>query len=115
MKKLLKYLAGLLIGVVNGLFGAGGGMIAVPILSRSLPPKQSHATSIAVIFPLSLFSATLYYIEGNVDLAACIKFIPFGIIGAALGAYILPKIKVRLLSRIFGGFMVWAGLRLILS
>ena len=30
--KIFSYLGGILIGAVNGLFGAGGGIIAVPIL-----------------------------------------------------------------------------------
>ena len=33
--KILSYIGGILIGAVNGLFGAGGGIIAVPILEKA--------------------------------------------------------------------------------
>ena len=33
--KIFSYLSGILIGAVNGLFGAGGGIIAVPILEKT--------------------------------------------------------------------------------
>ena len=38
---------GLLLGAVNGLFGGGGGMIGVPVLSDVLgyERKQAHATA----------------------------------------------------------------------
>ena len=36
--------AGLAIGIINGLLGAGGGMIAVPLLQKlGLDRKQAHA------------------------------------------------------------------------
>ena len=49
-------LAGLAIGVVTGLFGAGGGMLTVPALTfiAKFDEKHSHATAIAVILPLSV-------------------------------------------------------------
>ena len=42
-------------GAANGLFGGGGGMIAVPLLrAQGLEEKRAHATAIAVILPVSL-------------------------------------------------------------
>ncbi|MBO7222369.1 MAG: sulfite exporter TauE/SafE family protein, partial [Clostridia bacterium] len=45
---ILLALAGVFIGAVNGLFGAGGGMVAVPVLSiiAGLDAKRAHATAI---------------------------------------------------------------------
>ena len=39
-------------GVLNGLFGAGGGCVVVPAMEKFLDmdEKKSHATAIAVIF-----------------------------------------------------------------
>ena len=52
-------LAGLAIGVVTGLFGAGGGMLTVPALTfiAKFDEKHSHATAIAVMFPGCLISS----------------------------------------------------------
>ena len=48
---------GALIGLLNGFFGSGGGILAVTLLQKQgLPSRQAHATSIAIILPLSLVS-----------------------------------------------------------
>jgi iron complex transport system substrate-binding protein len=60
---------GFLVGVLNGFLGAGGGMLAVPLLKKQgLAQKQAHATAIAVIFPLTLVSAAVYVLGGKVNL-----------------------------------------------
>ena len=67
--KLLLVLSGAVIGFLNGFFGGGGGMVCVPILEKvlGLDSKHSHATAIAVIFPLSLISAFIYVINGVIE------------------------------------------------
>ncbi len=108
-------LKGMLIGVVNGCFGAGGGMIAVPLLKKSgLEVKESHANAVAVILPITVISAAVYLMRDYVKLSDAVKFIPTGVLGAILGTLVLKKISPLWLKRIFGGFMVYAGIRLIL-
>ena len=53
--------AGALTGAVNGLFGGGGGMIAVPLLGKMLgyEDKEAHATAIFVIAPVCAASALI--------------------------------------------------------
>ena len=48
-----------LAGLCNGLFGAGGGLFLVPLLTQwaGLEQRKAFATSVAVILPLSLVSA----------------------------------------------------------
>ena len=112
---LLTAAAGLAVGIVNGLLGAGGGMIAVPLLKKlGLSQKQAHANAVAVILPITVLSAVLYLIRGYVRLSDCLIFIPGGLLGSLIGTYFLKKISPRWLKRIFGGFMVYAGVRLLL-
>ena len=61
-----RILSGALIGIINGLFGGGGGMIAVPVLIGLLgyPQKEAHATAIAVIAPVCAVSAAAYVFAG---------------------------------------------------
>lgn len=107
--------AGLAVGLVNGLLGAGGGMIAVPLLQKlGLDRKQSHANAVAVILPITVLSAALYLIKGYVSVSDSFIFIPGGIIGSLLGTFIMRKISPKWLKRIFGGFMIYAGVRLLL-
>ena len=107
--------AGLLIGAVNGLFGAGGGIIAVPLLQKmGLEKKEAHANAVAVILPISILSAGVYLLKGYVEFSAALPYIPAGVIGAFLGTYCLKKISPVLLKRIFGIFIIYAGVRLLL-
>ena len=59
MKSLKLIIIGLASGLLNGFFGAGGGIMAVPLLQKAgVPTEKSHATSIAVILPLTPVSYT---------------------------------------------------------
>lgn len=114
--KLSTALSGFAIGIVNGLLGAGGGMIAVPLLKKiGLEQKSAHANAIAVILPISILSAFLYLYKDYVNLSDAIPFIPTGILGALLGTYFLRKISPLWLKRIFGAFMIYAGVRLLIK
>ena len=68
-----------IIGFLNGLLGAGGGMVAVPVLKKEMDTKQAHATSIAVIIPMSIFSAASYLLKGSVTIQDAFPYIPGGI------------------------------------
>ncbi len=115
MKPTLKYaLTGGVTGLLNGIFGAGGGLLAVPMLKKSgLTAKKAHATSIAITLPLSLLSAVLLFVGGirgdiwNILLAAAA-----GLPGAWLGSRLLKRIDPSLLKRIFGGVMILSAVRL---
>ena len=105
--RLITAAAGLGIGIVNGLLGAGGGMIAVPILKKlGLEQKEAH---------VSILSAVLYLVKDYVNLNNSFAYIPTGVLGAVAGTYILRKISPVWLKRIFGGYMVYAGARLLLK
>lgn len=102
------------VGFINGLLGAGGGMLAVPALKKcGLNQQQSHANSIAIILPVSLLSAIFYIWKGSVNVMQALPYIPGGLIGAILGAWALTKIPPRILKKIFGIFAIWAGVRLL--
>lgn len=114
-ENLVTALSGLSVGFVNGLLGAGGGIIAVPLLKKlGLERKEAHANAVAVILPITLLSAALYLFKGYVSLSDSLAFIPGGLIGSIIGTYCLRKISPVWLKRIFGGFMVYAGVRLLL-
>ncbi len=114
-KKYLYYSLGLLCGLVNGLLGAGGGMIAVPLLKKcGLDTKQSHANAVAVILPITLFSAVVYMLKGYVNLKDALIFMPFGVLGTIFATWLLKKISPVLLRAVFGGFMIWAGIRMLM-
>ncbi|WP_294407156.1 sulfite exporter TauE/SafE family protein [uncultured Ruminococcus sp.] len=105
---------GIITGAANGLFGSGGGMIAVPMLqSGGMEEKSAHATSIAITLALSLISSVTYFSFGSLDIQSAWKFVPCGLAGAAAGAFFMKKISNKLLKRIFGAVMIAAGIRLL--
>lgn len=107
---------GLAAGLINGMLGSGGGMIAVPMLERAgVDANRAHATSVAVMLPLSAVSAFFYLRGGNVTVADALPYIPGGIAGALLGVLLLRRINPRLLRRVFGIVAVWSGLRILLG
>lgn len=66
MQAKTKYaLSGTAAGLVNGLFGGGGGMVLVPLLNGwcGLAGKQAFATCVAAILPLSAVSAAVYLLR----------------------------------------------------
>lgn len=103
-------------GLMNGLFGAGGGAVAVPLLEHSgLEPRKSHATSVALIFFLSISAAVGYYLGGNIDLGLILPLLPGGFFGAVLGSILLNKTDNGLLRRIFGALLIISAGRMLLK
>ncbi len=115
MKKVYMYLAGLLSGFANGLFGSGGGVIIVPMLKKAgVEQKKAHSTSLAVILPLSIISALFYLKENSFDFLYALKYLPAGVVGTIIGCLILKKISNKFLKKLFGSLLVIAGLRMLL-
>lgn len=115
MEKTGYFLKGSLIGLLNGFFGSGGGVIAVPILEKDCEANEAHATSIALIFVISLVTVISYGISGTLDLANAFEYIPWGILGAITGAFFLKNIKAQWLKRIFGCVITVAAVRMLIT
>ncbi len=111
-----KYLfGGAAVGALNGLFGGGGGMVAVPVLrAAGRDERRAHATAIAIVLPASLLSGAVYLFSGAVPLPL---LLPAGIGSAAggiAGAKLLRRSSPRLISFLFALFMFAAGIRMML-
>ncbi|MGN0692286.1 MAG: sulfite exporter TauE/SafE family protein [Oscillospiraceae bacterium] len=115
MTKKTSALIGAASGLLNGLFGSGGGVIAVPMLEKSgEEPKKAHAESLAVILPLSVASAAVYLLRnGDILNAEDMWIIPAGLAGAALGSLFMKKIPVGILKKIFGVLLIISGARIL--
>lgn len=101
-------------GFLNGLFGAGGGMVAVPLLKKNnLSEQKAHATSISIILPLSTLSGFLYMRSGHVNFGDVWPYIPGGFAGAIVGAVMLKKIPSKWLRKVFALFMIYAAVRMV--
>lgn len=116
MKKIKNTLFGILIGFINMLIGACGGIVAVEALKYDkLDQTKSHATAIAVILPLTVISTIMYLMRGNMRISDANIYIIPGVLGSALGSFILPKISQKVLGKVFSIFIIYAGIRMILK
>ncbi|MDR1774094.1 MAG: sulfite exporter TauE/SafE family protein [Clostridioides sp.] len=108
-------LTGLVTGFVNGLFGAGGGIILVPILNNIFNTEEhkSHATSLAIILFLTITSSIIYMKNGILDFGITYKVAIGSIIGGVLGAKLLSKVTGKFLRITFGCVMILAAVRMI--
>ena len=113
--KILAVFLGAVMGFVNGLFGAGGGMLAVPVLLWlfGLNAKRAHATAILVILPLCVASAVIYLVKGGGDLGVYLPTTFGVVIGGLIGAYALKKCSNQTLQFVFYSLMLLAGVKMI--
>ena len=115
-KEKLKYLAALAAGCVNGLFGGGGGMLVVPLLTgMGLDAKKAHATAVAVILPLCFISALIYVFKGCFDMTLTLTVGGGVVAGGVLGALLLKKADNFLLSGLFYLVMIGAGIKMVIG
>ncbi len=115
-KKMFKvYILGILTGLVNGLFGSGGGTLLVPgmIFLLGVEEHKAHATTISIILPLAIVSTYIYYSSGVMSLNVTLKVAVGGVLGGYIGAKLLNRIPSNILRKVFAVFMMIAAFRMV--
>lgn len=109
-------LIGFLTGLINGLFGSGGGTVLVPCLVflMDVEDHKAHATAIAVILPLSILSSIIYYRYNVVDIALTANVAIGSVLGGIVGSMLLNKLPVNILRKFFGVIMIIAAVRMVI-
>ncbi|MBR1988667.1 MAG: sulfite exporter TauE/SafE family protein [Clostridia bacterium] len=115
MKKVKNFniiLFGVIIGLINGFFGGGGGMVVVPLLNKmfGLEQKKAQATALFVILPISLCSTIVYMIHNSIDFATGWPVILGIVSGGVIGAQLLNKFSNNKLKGVFIFFMLLGGI-----
>ena len=105
--------AGACAGAVNGLFGAGGGMILVPLLSllTDLQDREIFSASIAIILPICIVSLTATALTGTVAWAASLPYLAGSAAGGLLAGLYGQRIPTVWLHRCLGILILWGGVR----
>ncbi len=114
MKKVKKwqiFVFGALIGVINGFFGGGGGMVVVPLLNKlfGLEQKKAQATALFVILPISLVSTIVYFCFKSIKFASGWPVIVGIVCGGVIGATMLNKLNNKIVKGLFIFFMLLGG------
>lgn len=114
MKEKMGYiLAGTVAGAVNGLLGAGGGMILVPLLTLlgKLEDEKVFPTSVAIIFPICLVSLSVSPGLSDLPWSEAWPYLLAAIPGGLLAGFLDKKIPVKWLHRALGILIIYGGVR----
>lgn len=108
---------GFVTGLINGVFGSGGGTIIVPALVLFLGMKdyKAHATAISIILPLTIISTIVYLLNNTIPFKLSILVAIGGLVGSYIGAKILNKIPTKILRKVFGSVIIYTAIRMILK
>ncbi len=108
---ILTVIASLFVGVANGLFGGGGGMLVIPIFTilLGLEEKLAHSSAILTILPLSIVSGIVYIVQGNFTIPDGLWVGGGVIIGGLIGTFVMKKLSNNVLKIVFYTLMIVAG------
>jgi hypothetical protein len=107
--------AGALTGFAGGMFGVGGGLVLVPMLTGffRLTQHQAHGTSLAVIGATAITAIIIYGTHANVAWSTA-AFVALGsMLTARLGARWAARLPAHRLRRVFAVFLVLVAVRLL--
>lgn len=112
-KKINMLIAGAAAGLINGLLGAGGGMVLVPLLTiLSCAEEQDvFPTSVSIIFPICLVSLAMDPGFRNLPLKEAWPYLLGGIAGGFCAGFAEKKIPVKWLHRALGILILAGGIR----
>ena len=110
------WLAGGAAGLTNGFLGGGGGSVLVPLLTKTcgLDQRRAFATSVAVILPLCVLSAAVYWFRGGLEPMAALPYLIGGAAGGWLGGKWFRGVNIIWLKRLFGALLLYGGARCLL-
>ena len=128
--KLILSSAALSAGFINGFIGTGGGIIlyfTLKLLNKTVErdalgaPSQEDAMKnimamiVASVIPMSIVSAVMYIIKGNMIYKELAVYLPGALIGGIIGAFLLDKLKFKIIKKIFAVLIIYAGVRMIIG
>ena len=103
-------------GLLSGLIGIGGGVILIPslvLLMGFAQPVTEGTTLAAMVPPIGILAAYVYYQNGNVDLKAA-GFIALGFFaGGFFGARIAQQVSSESLQKIFAIVLIMMGIKML--
>lgn len=121
---------GLFAGIASGYVGIGGGIIIIPslIYFLGLGQHQAQGVSLALMLPpIGVLAFYKYYQSGSFNLEIegqivenklliyALIMAVFFVIGGWLGAKWSLKTPVHIVKLVFGSFMLYASIKMILS
>ncbi len=103
---------GLLGGLINGLFGAGAGLLLVPMIKvvTKMEDKKVHSTTLATVMCMCVVSSIIFFVNKQIDYNITVWCLIGSLAGAVLGTILLQKFKNKIINLIFSCLLVVAGI-----
>ena len=123
-------LIGVISGIASGYIGIGGGIIIIPALIYflKLDQYQAQGVSLALMLPpIGILAFYNYYQNGTYNLMIdginnknlliyyALVIATFFILGGWIGSKLSLKTPIHIVQLIFGGFMFYASLKMIIN
>ena len=112
----LYILAGLAAGTMSSMFGVGGGIVMVPILTVAFAfgQKSAQGMSLFIMLPIALAGALRYKLNPDIpiNLPVCVMMALGGVAGAMIGTHLVFNISEALLKRTFAVFIIITGIHM---
>lgn len=105
--------AGIGAGAVNGLFGAGGGMVLVPLLTwlTVLDDNEIFPASVSIILPICLVSLSITLNPQDVPWGTALPYLLGSAVGGIAAGVFGKRIPTIWLHRLLGILIIWGGIR----
>lgn len=115
----LYIIAGIATGILSSMFGVGGGILMVPILTLAFGfgHKSAQGISLFVMLPTALVGAIRYKLNPDipVNLPVAGWMALGGIAGALIGSHIVFNISEVILKRMFAVFIIITGIHIFMK
>ena len=111
---------GALSGFINGLLGAGGGILIVYALNYALKGsdidnRDIYANALCVMLPISAMSCIRYAFAGNISTEGFSVYAIPAIAGGIVGGFLLSRLKASVTKKLFAALVIWSGIILIIK
>ena len=106
-------LAGAAAGIVAGLFGAGGGMVLVPLLTALTDTKEDSLfpTSLSIMLPICLISLVAQSMITPIPWTEALPYLIGSAAGGVAAGIFGQRIPTKWLHRILGILILLGGIR----
>lgn len=107
-------IVGLIAGVLSGMFGIGGGVVIVPILTSffGFTLQQAVGTSLAaLLMPVGIFAVIEYYRAGKLKIGVSLLVSVGLLVGALFGARLALGLPTDTLQKLYALFLLYAAWR----
>lgn len=106
-------IAGFAAGAVAGLFGAGGGMVLVPLLTLLTDVEEDSVfpTSLSVMLPICVVSIIVTGCTTGIAWADSVPYLIGSAVGGTAAGMFGRRIPALWLHRLLGLLILWGGYR----